>query len=704
MAHTPQWWTDNKKAFRKHLVPVFILNLDIAQSSHLEGQHPFRFKQTVNTLQGQIEIELKQGDFCFESWSGDGLVALYDGRHGDSEACIEKVVAIRDLFQRFKKQQKRRMPEIWGSVSLRIALVYAEVPFDDRLGRIIARDMNIAGHFQKNCPLGSVLIDRKVHDRLSDKTELKKLFERDTVVSHGNENLAAYSLHAEEPGAPCKFSDYERKILEEFRKRSYQLVVRAPASFFIIGEFASIFGYPALVLPIPLFSYVGVSERARKFVVDGLRVVDQANDCWKRHNQFHLSLPTKTIKMRPEEPENIWTNLIDSIDHDRSVKGLKLLNLSMIPTRCGLGASSAFSTALALAWHLLLGKLSDRSFNKLKIPDQTDIDVQRSEFWATYKLAWAIENYYEGGASSGGAALGSLFGSRGGFPLIYMSEKRGFDGGFPFYFADGGRQSSFKDFDFLRIRSTAHRTNYGSEHEKVALDYALLFTESRNKRTGNLIDEFFRHILKTGDTKLIDDIGRKLLKMSDFTREPILRLAKRSLNDKVLAQELPSRFTGTDEWLSGKRDLFVEWIAQTLGCISFAAQGSFLNYCSGAPESLFSFFKHINAYQEVLSSIGISGSLADLYNYRSDLFQYEIPGDEPHPFGTKLIGSGKGGDFLVMSPPGKLTELFSMLRRKLASGQTEPPCHFFSWYNNSVGLPTATVAAWRLKGDRYVAI
>jgi len=703
MSHIPDWWKANRLK-KKNLVAVYILNLDIAQSSRLEGQHPFTFKRTVNRLQNLIEQELRKADFFFESWSGDGLVALYDGRHGETIDCLEKVIRVRDLFQGFKTTQKRAAKSVWEKVDLRIGVVSGDVPYDDDMGRIIAADMDIAGHFQKNCPLGSVLVDKEIYHRLPDKSGFKRLFDRDTVVPHGENNLAAYSLHAESKSKRYTFAQYQREILKEFRERKYQVVVRTPAAFFVIGEFASIFGYPSLVLPIPIFSYVGVSEDSKSLNIEELRVVKEDEDCWKRQNRFQLSLPSKTIKVRPEEQPNIWKILCDSVNSEHQVRGIKVLNLSMIPTRCGLGASSAFSTALALASCLLLRTIPDQMFKRLANSDQNEISMQRSEFREIYKLAWAIENYYEGGASSGGATLASMFGSRDGFPLVYMSEKRGFDGGFPFYFADGGKESSFRDLDFNRIRSTAYRTHHGAGGKKLPLDYALLFTESRNKRTGNLIDEFFRNVLVTGDTALIDKIGKRSIQANDFTRESILRLAKRSLNDKILARELPSRFSMSDEHQSGKRDLFVEWVAQTLGCISFAAQGAFLSYTSGASDSLTSFLKHLNAYQEVLSAIGVSGSLADLYNYRSDLFQYEVPGNEPHSFGTKLIGSGRGGDVLVMARPGELTESFPMLRRKLATGHGEPACHFFSWYDEAIGLPEATVAAWRLKGDKYVAV
>lgn len=715
------WWRTDPADDGSVLIPAYIVNLDLAHSSTLEIPFdPITLKTEVNEIQDGIEDMLRAAGFVVQGWSGDGLIALFDGQTAKSDLCIKHVVGILEFFQAKKRARITAGDghgglSGWELIDLRIAVVFGEIPWDEMLGRVIARPMNVAGHFQKNCPEASILIDDTVFTRLSTKSEYRRRFEQDTTVMHGGRALPAFSLQAEDSSAPLPFPQYEAEILGEFFADGYEYVVRAPAVCYLVGDFDSIFGYPALIQPLPLFSYVGIATGENGLRVDGVRVADENVDCYDRRSGLKLPKPDVSVPIEDDERSLIWSTIQDALTRE-APRGLRLKNLSMIPTRCGLAASSAFGAAVALATLLLSDAEAVTSLlGQMKRPKEAPIDTRDPCFVRAYKLAWAIENIFEGGASSGGGVFASIVGSPDGFPLIYIGEKRGFDGGFPFHFANGGATSSFADEEFGRIRATGFRSKFVCKRDNVGLDFALLFTSSREtKKTGDLVADFFNRSGDIGKYGVIEALARQHGAARGLRREMITRLARRTFSDKHLGHTLPAkRFLNPQP--SGTRDLFIEWTAQALGFVSFAAQQAFLSFEEGRPtRAMRTFLRQLDAYQELRSALGLSGSLADLYNSRADFLAMEIPGnapysgvgssDAPYSFGSKLVGSGGGGDFLVMAPAGFLRKHFPMLRRKLAVESCMPVCHYVSWHTSEMQIPAATVAAWRYTDEGYVSL
>jgi mevalonate kinase len=700
------WWSA-QSASTEQLIPVYILNLDLARSSSLEVSHPLVFKQQVNALQDEIQHRLHEANFEVQGWSGDGLVAIADGRDACSDECVKTAVELLDLFTQIKEKHLKGGRKDWKLVDLRIGLVHGYVPWAAQLGRVVAVAMNIAGHFQKQCPAGSILIDKEVSHRLTMASQYKSRFEQDTIVPHGDSKLEACSLqpplHDEGPAFP----DFETQILEIFKSDGYDVVVRAPAVFYLVGEFDSIFGYPALIMPIPLFSYVGLSLGGAGFQVDEVRVVEAEADAYERRRGLQFVKPTQTVSLDEEERRLLWDTIRDAIPEAQKWKGLRMKNLSMIPTRCGIGASSAFSVALALAADLLANTGAQSALRQSRGYDDAPLlpngDVRR-----VFKLAWSLENIPEGGSSSGGGVLTSLFGSRDGFPILYLSDKRGFDGGFPFQFAQGGAVSSFRDPEFDRITGIGFRTVDSVNRERLGLDYALFFTAGRGgKKTGDLVAEFFKQFGHFGKTGVANVLSQHHYTRYGHHREAVVRLARRTHNESLGHELSKKRFKNPVR--SATRDLFVEWFAQALGCVSMAAISEFYTFTAGTPER---FLRQIDAYQELRSALGIAGTITDYFTDRVELLQYEIaettrlaPSSDLvtriAPFGNKLVGTGGGGDFLVLAPECELERRFPMLRRNLTIGGRPPPCHYLSWYSRELQMPDAVPAAWRLTNGVY---
>jgi len=383
----------------------------------------------------------------------------------------------------------------------------------------------------------------------------------------------------------------------------------------------------------------------------------------------------------------------------------------MIPSGCGLNASSAFAAAFALAVKLMYDFDQFRSdFSRLENPGDLErvIAVRTNDhLWDVYKLAWSLDNVFHLGASSGCGSFASIFGSADGFPLIYVGETRGFSGGYPFYFGGGGKTSSLCDKEFKRIRSTGYRSRTFALRSEQYVEYGLCFTRPRDQNTniGAMIRRFLQQGVGQRAGQFLEEIAKDPRTKHDFRREVILELAHRKLTDNIDTYQHPLSPEPVPD--SACRDVFVEWMAESLGCISLACTMAFLElqekvhakgHVEVVTDGMKRFLRYVNAYQEILSAAGVSCSTLDLYNYRADLFRCE-EGAAAYAYGTKLTGGGGGGDLLVAAPAGDLQVRILALRRKLGvGGGGTAPCHCVSWAPESIGV-RPTVKGWRLLGN-----
>jgi mevalonate kinase len=120
--------------------------------------------------------------------------------------------------------------------------------------------------------------------------------------------------------------------------------------------------------------------------------------------------------------------------------------------------------------------------------------------------------------------------------------------------------------------------------------------------------------------------------------------------------------------------MLVESFANALGTCSVVGVSAFATKSFQVDEWCV-FANCMNAYQELMCACGMSQPLADLFNYRSDAFSYVFG----YPFGSKLTGAGRGGDFVVVAPNRDLQGTFETFRHEVKIARRLLPCHFRSW-------------------------
>ena len=197
---------------------------------------------------------------------------------------------------------------------------------------------------------------------------------------------------------------------------TYEAVVKAPASCFLIGEHAVLHDKSAIVIPIPLYLYLGMSLTQDKGLTLSNRSIsrDPESDC------------RQDLTYKSEHQDDMLLQRIYSIifEHFRDkwhkhIGGITIGTRSDIPVKCGLGSSGAFSAAMSMAAHFLIlpeAKQDIREFQK----ESTSRLISDNVFNSVFQLAWSLEEGYSR-KSSGCAPFASLVGSTDQLPLIYSA-------------------------------------------------------------------------------------------------------------------------------------------------------------------------------------------------------------------------------------------------------------------------------------------
>ena len=202
------------------------------------------------------------------------------------------------------------------------------------------------------------------------------------------------------------------------------LVYSAPACAFISGEHAVVFGHPAIYLPLPLRLYIKVeaSHQIQGIFIDEFK-------CPHPHPQKEEMTILNTELIQDygscpiEEQKRLLLSLFSSVIapflksefHDI---GFRVSVLSSFPVAVGLASSGALSACIA---KVLLDNFIDIEKLKLNfgLGDQDNQEV-------AMLLAWAIENCFHGGCSSGAGATVSFNGRLGRHPIVYAISKRSY--------------------------------------------------------------------------------------------------------------------------------------------------------------------------------------------------------------------------------------------------------------------------------------
>jgi len=692
------------KEKNKKKLTVVIVNMDLSGSSLLKEAYPYAWDllDNVNQLQDDIQQILEGDNWWVGEWSGDGLVALFLDTEGKSDEPINRSKMVISKVKEWREKCKRDLPTDQGDnleerigvlekVNIRIGVRRGEIcwyhPHSKRgkisTGRIISPYMNEAGHLQKECDTGALMIDEATRNNISDP-QLKKQFpdSHSRRIIHGTTELKAYQFEVDEGYE--KVEPIEKQILHKMK--NCDIIAKAPGACYFFGEFAVIFGHIALIQPLPLYIYVGINvlsednEQIKVELKPGLAVKPEIN-LYDEKSCESLNIENDFECIQWDTVKDHISSIITS-RFSKNKSKIIVNAIALIPNRCGLNASSALSMALATA---LTEAFEPESLKEAleyisTIPVDSPIHIESDDaFSKLVKFAWELDNIFHRGASSGCGVTASAIGANDGHPLIYITEGRGFQGPYPMFFSNSTPENGSINM-LRRFRALAYRTgNIHRDAKNLKHEYAIFYTIKRGdtESTGDIIEKF----LSANEFK-----GNLSSTIKDLLEKTHTQGHKYYMSRSLLAKAFRYDSYGTIESLvlPNKKqiprvsELLVESFADALGICSVAGISAFVNYSFDLQQWCV-FANCMNAYQELMCACGMSGvKAADLFNYRSDAFSYTY-GEEKRPFGSKLTGAGRGGDFVVVATKKDLSSNFETFRHEMKIDGKPLYCHFTSW-------------------------
>jgi len=229
-----------------------------------------------------------------------------------------------------------------------------------------------------------------------------------------------------------------KKAREDFLKNC-ELVVKAPASFYWAGEFADIYGYPAIIQAIPLYAYVGITRGLNKRKIQ-MKSVKPFTNITPKHvspSEFYYMYVTepnsRCHERRRSSRESItYFNLqrmsllnryIEYWKHTTKQDDFAIRIWSEIPLGCGLNAFAAIATALSCV--LCLTEENSEDFPEvLNILEERDGikngSFTRNEgFLKIFRKASIIEACLRGALGSGAGIFAAFLRANRKGPLLY---------------------------------------------------------------------------------------------------------------------------------------------------------------------------------------------------------------------------------------------------------------------------------------------
>ena len=418
-------------------------------------------------------------------------------------------------------------------------------------------------------------------------------------------------------------------------------VYSAPACTFLSGEHAVVFGHPAIYLPLPLRLYIKVeaSPKIAELFIGEFKCPHPKEEMRILKTDSIADYGSCTIEGQKESLDALFRLIIKPFLKIKFHQiGFRINVLSSFPIAVGLDSSGALSACIAKAF---VDNFLDMERFKIyfELADQENKEV-------AMLLAWAIENCFHGGCSSGAGATVSFNGRAGRHPIVYSIAKRSrlfhrhlegwnsvsisaSEEGFRllseikrFIFDPGERIKNLRDYQNPpSYNITILYSGVPSRTADVLNRSVRSYLSEDSKRVAHICEMFDRHFKP-------DEIQRSLL----VHRHDIIE--KIYLNPQL------------DEEKSEQMALaYFELLSEALGSISIATFNSIVSDWSSVPSFM-------NSYQALLCGMGLSHPAIESFIDRlksKSLETREYQAELVSSLGVKLTGAGKGGDILVLS-------------------------------------------------------
>ena len=414
--------------------------------------------------------------------------------------------------------------------------------------------------------------------------------------------------------------DRETNYLDHLK--DFEIIVSSPASLLLFGEYSVLKEQPSLAMAIPLNVVIGAS------LTDNTDI------------SFEFAYPEPDLNYAQLKSyanhdavifrENIIPgiqirHIIDLFKQKLGNKGLKVRIISEIPPQCGLGSSGALCAALSVVIHCLINNNPSEINSTL---NETISNIQTNElFDEIFKFAWELEDLFHK-PSSGVAPFISLVGCKNELPLLFASKNTNTEKNYGALCLTEGKSiklDNLKSFFWERCEFAAV---YSGDKRK---DATSAFVESTfrkiEKRVKGVVHRFNVHLgdipLPHNSSLLFDNITGDSEKVEKYINDSIwttFGLITLITVSNILTEDILDIINMT--WIAQDFLTFLETSTPRIGEISTKARSLKL--------------------------------------------------------GCKLLGSGKGGDILMISRKGGLESLIKEIDDAIDSGKTELYIHYLS--------------------------
>ena len=419
------------------------------------------------------------------------------------------------------------------------------------------------------------------------------------------------------------------------------LVYSAPACAFISGEHAVVFGHPAIYLPLPLRLYIKVeaSDQIEGIFIDDFKCPHPKEEMTILNTELIQDYGSCPIEEQKRVLLSLFLSVINpSLKSEFNGMGFRVSVLSSFPVAVGLASSGALSACIAKA-------LVDEFIDVEKFKLYFDLGDRENPEVAML-LAWAIENCFHGGCSSGAGATVSFNGRLGRHPILYSISKRSYL--FHRYLEGWSPVSILESEQGFRILSKIKRfifdpgerlQNLPDYPEPPPYNITVLYSGVPS-RTEAVLKRDVRSYVKESAERVahVCEMFDRTFKEEEIQRS--LAVHRYEIIEKIYLDDR----LGNDKSDQMSR-AYLELLSEALGSISIGAFNSVVSDWSSIPDLM-------NSYQALLCGMGLSHpAIESLIGKLKSVFIDEQLRQNQLAFrlGAKITGAGKGGDIIVLS-------------------------------------------------------
>ncbi len=419
------------------------------------------------------------------------------------------------------------------------------------------------------------------------------------------------------------------------------LLYSAPACAFISGEHSVVFGHPAVYLPLPLRLYIKLepSHQIEGIFIDDFKCPDPKEEINILNTELIQAYGSCSIEYHKQALTSLFLSIIKPfLKSEFDGIGFRVNVLSSFPVAVGLNSSGAFSACIAKA---LFYEFMD--IEKFKVYFEL-VDQDNQE--VAMLLAWAIENCFHGGCSSGAGATVSFNGRLGRHPILYSISKRSY---LSHKHLDGWSSVSISQSEQgFRLLSKIKRFVFDPgecleglpDYPEPPLYNVSILYSGVPSRTEAVLKRDVRSYVKESTERVahVCNMFDKTFKVGEIQRS--LAVHRYEIIEEIY---LNTQFDG-DKSEQMSRAYF-EMLSESLGNISISTFNSIVSDWSSVPSFM-------NSYQALLCGIGLSHpAIESLINQLKFVSMEEQLCEDPLTsyLGIKITGAGKGGDIITLS-------------------------------------------------------